>query len=686
MTLAGYLEIPLAVLGVAVAYRVYWACVISTSFVPDEYYQTIEPAYNLLHRNADTTLFDTWEWRDDYRIRSYVPIIPYLLLYQIISILKNYAGIFLPEILITKGPRLINGLLSSYGDILLFRILQRISNSNAIASVILCVHLFSWSCSYCLSRTLINSTETALLIIGVFFWSLEDDSGFSIIVGNSNINISVDGSIDSSDSGSNDLSEDLSKDSSNIPRSDNNPLETVMDINAKENIEVEGTAKGIIYNLKHGNKPLRNRKEINSAKNVHSKLLPQVSKTKINMKGNSTDDKFNSSKFFQKFFQNISFSTGIIAVTVHSRPTAILFWAPLLILGIVRSTSPLKFIKKRLPIGVITIFFCIVFDSYCYNSFTITPYNFFTINVSHNYASKFYGSKSWHWNFSHGLPVMLGLYTPFLIFGIFFTPQPIAAIILEIVSFSYIIILRFLTAHQEYRFLLPCLPFLHIAVGYTIWNIIVYCLNLDDSNNIPKYTILSYFLPSYFKNSTFHNSTTKISVNKSNNNNKNENESENANKTEENNGNEELKKMKSDCDTLNTNIKPKKFEPKTEGTKIVSNYIIRYTGLCLLIGIFLAHFSVAVYLSTRHQVSSKIKIKKKLLNYSKMKLKNRYECEYLNKNCMIRAYYDYFYFYLFLYSFIYLLFFVLFFCSVEGNLLFFLLQNLLMKNILKLLK
>ena len=73
-------------------YRLFFAVATTTVFVPDEYFQTLEPAYNysfgngircgVIHAYSHRLLMhtrSTWEWNCPFRIRSFVSIIPYIL-------------------------------------------------------------------------------------------------------------------------------------------------------------------------------------------------------------------------------------------------------------------------------------------------------------------------------------------------------------------------------------------------------------------------------------------------------------------------------------------------------------------------------------------------------------------------------------------------------------------------------
>ena len=125
--------------------------------------------------------------------------------------------------------------------------------------------------------------------------------------------------------------------------------------------------------------------------------------------------------------------------------------------------------KRFLFIGVTLGGLLIALDSFFHGSFTVTPYEFFKVNVIDNIGS-FYGSHPIYWYFSSGLPAILGIgIVPFYL-AIFDTMKYwkesverqviIKSIIFTIFAFS-------LLPHKEFRFLLQILPLcLYIITSY----------------------------------------------------------------------------------------------------------------------------------------------------------------------------------------------------------------------------
>lgn len=107
----------------------------------------------------------------------------------------------------------------------------------------------------------------------------------------------------------------------------------------------------------------------------------------------------------------------IVAVGCFIRPTACILWGPFCCLWFVKSDAKSK--QSILFTFILTgcfvaIVLCAV-DSVFYGTLTLTPLNFINLNVVKGVAS-FYGSHPFHWYFTQGVPVVLGVFTlPFIL-------------------------------------------------------------------------------------------------------------------------------------------------------------------------------------------------------------------------------------------------------------------------------
>lgn len=154
--------------------RVTAALMLRTSFHPDEYFQTVEPAFNLAHSDSSCIPTPTWEWKPFYQLRSHVSIMPYYLLF---IVEKHFHALVAPHLspfivhylsrLIT--PRVLQSVFVAISDTCFYDLIADISGPS-VAWVAICLHLCSWSLLFCLPRTLANSTELVLCIIVAWFW------------------------------------------------------------------------------------------------------------------------------------------------------------------------------------------------------------------------------------------------------------------------------------------------------------------------------------------------------------------------------------------------------------------------------------------------------------------------------------------------------------------------------------
>jgi len=142
--------------------RISSVLLVQTSFVPDEYWQSLEVA----HLKVFGYGYATWEWIEG--IRGYAYPMVFSILYQLLSFLKlDYA------ILLIVLPRVLQACLSVYADISLFIFSERLFG-RTIAFYSYALQLSSWFVFYTGSRTLTNTTEMALVLIalGSYNWKI----------------------------------------------------------------------------------------------------------------------------------------------------------------------------------------------------------------------------------------------------------------------------------------------------------------------------------------------------------------------------------------------------------------------------------------------------------------------------------------------------------------------------------
>uniref|UniRef100_A0A914BUG0 Mannosyltransferase n=1 Tax=Acrobeloides nanus TaxID=290746 RepID=A0A914BUG0_9BILA len=326
---------------VAIAFRTLTAFLIQTWFVPDEIFQSIEVAYKIVYHQGHLS----WEWHEENSLRSAIHPSCLALIYWVFKWLgldSNW--------IIAYAPRIVHTIIFAIGDVFLLKLARRVLNSHEKSIYMtMFIHFTNWFTLYCAPRTLSNSLETALTLIGLNWYPLEG-------------------------------------------------------------VHPQGRP-------------------------VWPYLL-------------------------------------IASVTVLIRPTAVLIWAPLVLLHLWKLLERWKefrfewFLKNMVFPCLISLFIGIIIDSKFYGKFTITIWNFALFNVFKG-GSAHFGTHPWHWYFTQGwlplltmssFPTIMGLYKTF--------PGVKKPTKLFFYLSAFYIGFHSLLAHKEHRFLLPLLPLLSIYTGH----------------------------------------------------------------------------------------------------------------------------------------------------------------------------------------------------------------------------
>ncbi|KRX92200.1 GPI mannosyltransferase 3 [Trichinella pseudospiralis] len=152
-----------------VAYRTINCFVVQTWFVPDEYWQTLEPAHKLAFGYG----YLTWEWANGLRTYFYPCIFAFL--YSLVA----FAGLD-NTIFFIYSPKLLTFLLSCFADWRLFKFVQLLYGDRVASSTLL-LYWCNWFQFYCVPRTLLNSAELALVIIGLSYLPISDKHRFQLV-------------------------------------------------------------------------------------------------------------------------------------------------------------------------------------------------------------------------------------------------------------------------------------------------------------------------------------------------------------------------------------------------------------------------------------------------------------------------------------------------------------------------
>lgn len=140
------------------AFRIANSLLIQTYFNPDEHWQALEVAHRIVFGYGHLT----WEWRKG--IRSYFHPLVFAVLYKVLALF----GLDTPWFMV-HAPRLLQALFSAVGDLYFYRLSNAIFG-NFVAKWALFSQLANWFMFFCFNRTLSNSLETVLTLVGLYYW------------------------------------------------------------------------------------------------------------------------------------------------------------------------------------------------------------------------------------------------------------------------------------------------------------------------------------------------------------------------------------------------------------------------------------------------------------------------------------------------------------------------------------
>ncbi|XP_008335169.1 GPI mannosyltransferase 3 [Cynoglossus semilaevis] len=133
---------------------------VQTSFVPDEYWQSLEVSHHMVFNYG----YLTWEWKEGIRGFSY-PLL-FAVLYKILYLL-NYDSVLLLKWI----PRIFQALLAAFADVKFFFLVRSFESQDVAKWTFFC-HLCSWFTWFCCTRTLTNTMETTITSLALCYFPL----------------------------------------------------------------------------------------------------------------------------------------------------------------------------------------------------------------------------------------------------------------------------------------------------------------------------------------------------------------------------------------------------------------------------------------------------------------------------------------------------------------------------------
>ncbi|KAM8972263.1 GPI alpha-1,2-mannosyltransferase 3 [Pelodytes ibericus] len=144
-----------------IAFRILNCFLVQTSFVPDEYWQSLEVAHNMTFKYG----YLTWEWTEGLRGFSY-PLV-FASIYKVLYWIGKDDVWFLIWV-----PRLTQAVFSALADVRLYSLLKKLENADLAKWVYVC-QLCSWFTWFCATRTLTNTMESVLGVFALYYYPLE---------------------------------------------------------------------------------------------------------------------------------------------------------------------------------------------------------------------------------------------------------------------------------------------------------------------------------------------------------------------------------------------------------------------------------------------------------------------------------------------------------------------------------
>lgn len=165
----------------------------------------------------------------------------------------------------------------------------------------------------------------------------------------------------------------------------------------------------------------------------------------------------------------------IVALVCIMRPTAIIVWLPLVLFDFFSQKRYTVFnLARYIFIGITSLMFSIILDSYFHGSFVVTQWNFLYYNILKK-VNAHYSVEPWYWYFVSGLPPVLGPVFFIFIFTLFKRIRHFNRYDTDfklIITVLWTMLVFSMIAHKEQRFLLPLFPMIFFV---TFQNISLIC-------------------------------------------------------------------------------------------------------------------------------------------------------------------------------------------------------------------
>ncbi|KAL4781353.1 Alg9-like mannosyltransferase family-domain-containing protein [Aspergillus varians] len=161
---------PSNVLVFLVAFRLVNSLAVRTFFQPDEFFQSLEPAWKIAFGETQGPWI-TWEW--EYQLRSSLHPLIFAAVYSVADLVARTLGL-LPASradLLIAAPGITQAIVAAVGDFYTWKLARYIYGNRSLESwatlALTVVSPWQWFCS---TRTLSNCLETTITIVALYLW------------------------------------------------------------------------------------------------------------------------------------------------------------------------------------------------------------------------------------------------------------------------------------------------------------------------------------------------------------------------------------------------------------------------------------------------------------------------------------------------------------------------------------
>ncbi|KAF4989595.1 hypothetical protein FDECE_14669 [Fusarium decemcellulare] len=146
---------------------------IATFFQPDEFFQSLEPAWDLAF-GPRSGAWLTWEWRHQLRTSLHPALFAGVYIVADLLASRVLPGGILRAAILVAAPRALQAVVAALGDWYTWQLAVSIYGPNSNVSFFaLFLQLFNPWQWYCSTRTFSNSLETTLTVMALYYWPWE---------------------------------------------------------------------------------------------------------------------------------------------------------------------------------------------------------------------------------------------------------------------------------------------------------------------------------------------------------------------------------------------------------------------------------------------------------------------------------------------------------------------------------